>query len=282
MNNSPGLRIGELQGIPVLLVEAREGRAAVSLFGGQILSYAPAGFDDLLWVSRTTTRPPKAIRGGVPICWPWFAKQGVPPESQQHGIARTAPWTLTRSAIDVNGNVEITLAPNEDSFPAARVEQTVSVGRALRQVLTTTALRPYSLTQAFHTYFRVGDAERIGIEGLDGLTYLDKPSDFSRRVQTEMFRLDGECDRIYLDTQGDFAIHDPVLSRRIRIRAKGSRSLVVWNPNAERIKTFADIPPDGWRSYLCLEVANAGTDTVNLGPGASHRIEQALSAESIR
>ena len=281
MNNSPGLRIGELQGIPVLLVEAREGRAAISLFGAQLLSFTPAGFDDLLWVSPTTTRPPKAIRGGVPICWPWFAKQGVPPDSQQHGIARTAPWTVTRSAIDAAGNVEITLAPNDDAFAAARVDQTISVGRTLRQVLTTTAMRPYSLTQAFHTYFRVGDAERIGIEGLDGLTYLDKPSNFSQQVQTEKFRLDGECDRIYLDTQGDFAIHDPVLSRRIRIRAKGSRALVVWNPNAEKIKTFTDIPPDGWRSYFCLEVANAGTDVVTLAPGESHRIEQVLSVEAI-
>jgi glucose-6-phosphate 1-epimerase len=282
MIDRPGVRIGALQAIPALLVEARGGRAAISLFGGQVLSYAPRGFDDLLWMSPTASQPPKSIRGGVPICWPWFAKQGVAPESPQHGFARTAPWQLQRTEIDASGNIELTLAPIDDALPEARVEQKIRVGSTLTQVLTTTASRPYTLTQAFHTYFRVGDAEKIGIEGLDGRTYLDKPSNFASNVQTGKFRLDGECDRIYLDTQGDFAIHDPVLARRIRIRSSGSHSLVVWNPNAERIKTFADIPHSDWRNYFCLEVANAGTDTVNLLPGASHRIQQELSAESLR
>jgi glucose-6-phosphate 1-epimerase len=272
---------GEFQGIPALLAEAADGRAAISLFGGQVLSYAPAGFDDLLWVSPTTSRPPKAIRGGIPVCWPWFAKQGVAAESPQHGVARTASWKIARTASSANGDIEMTLVPVDDLLPEARVEQTIRVGRTLSQVLTTTASGPYSLTQAFHTYFRVGDAERIGIDGLDGLTYLDKPSNFASKVQTGAFRLDGECDRIYLDTQGDFTLHDPVLARRIRIRSSGSRALVVWNPNAEKIKTFTDIPHSDWRNYFCLEVANAGTDVVKLVPGASHRIEQELSAEAL-
>ncbi len=283
MTNShviPGVRSGEFQGIPALIIESAHGRAAISLFGGQVLSYAPAGFQDLLWLSPSTTRPPKAMRGGIPICWPWFARQGVPAESPQHGLVRTVPWKIARSAIHANGDIEIGLVLADAALHAMRVEQSIRVGCELTQSLitTNTTAAAFSLTNAFHTYFHVGDAERIGIAGLAGLTYLDKPANFAKKVQAERFQLQGECDRIYLDTPGDFSLDDPNLARRIRLRSSGSRSLVVWNPNAEKIKAFTDIPNEGWRDYICLEVANAGTDVITLAPGASHRIEQVISA----
>ncbi len=97
-----------------------------------------------------------------------------------------------------------------------RIEQTLRIGHMMTQELATTnrTAVPFALTEAFHTYFRVGDAEKIGITGLAGLTYLDKPSDFAKRIQTTPFHLEGECDRIYLDTQGEFSIEDPVFGRR--------------------------------------------------------------------
>ncbi len=279
----PGVRAGAFQGIPALMIDTPHAHAAISLFGGQVLSYTPAGFDDLLWVSPSTARPPKAIRGGIPICWPWFAKQGVAPESPQHGLVRATPWKIVRSTVHANTDIELALAPVDEAVHTMRVEQTIRIGGELTQSLTTTntTTGTFSLTDAFHTYFRVGDAERIGITGLAGLTYLDKPSDFAKKVQTEPFRLHAECDRIYLDAQGDYVLDDPVLARRVRMRSRGSRALVVWNPNAEKIKTFVDIPHHGWRTYFCLEVANAGADVVMIAPGATHRIEQILSVEAI-
>ncbi len=281
--HSAGVRSGEFQDLPALIIETPRCRAAISLAGGQVLSYAPAGFDDLLWLSPATSRPPSAIRGGIPVCWPWFARQGVAPTAPQHGLVRTVPWRITRSTNFSNGDIEITLGLVDETLHPMHIEQTLQFGRMLTQTLATTnrTAALFALSEAFHTYFRVGDAEKIGITGLAGLTYLDKPSDFAKRIQTTPFHLDGECDRIYLDTQGDFSIEDPVLGRRIRLRSSGSRSLVVWNPNAEKIKTFADIPDDGWRSYFCLEVANAGSDVVTLLPGAVHRIAQTLSTEAL-
>ena len=279
----PGVRAGEFQGIPALMIDTPHARAAISLFGGQVLSYTPTGFDDLLWASPSTARPPKAIRGGIPICWPWFARQGVAPESPQHGRVRAEPWKIMRSTVHTNTDIEFALAPVDEALHPMTVEQTIRIGSELTQSLTTTNTTrgAFSLTNAFHTYFRVGDAERISIAALAGLAYLDKPTDFARKVQTEPFRLHGECDRIYVDTQGDYVLDDPVLARRIRVRSSGSRALVVWNPNAEKIKTFADIPHDGWRTYFCLEVANAGADVVEVAPGAVHRIEQILSVEAV-
>ena len=185
-----------------------------------------------------------------------------------------------RSAIHANGDIEFGLVLADAALHSMRVEQSIRVGCELTQSLitTNTTAAAFSLTNAFHTYFHVGDAERIGIAGLAGLTYLDKPANFAKKVQAERFQLQGECDRIYLDTPGDFSLDDPNLARRIRLRSSGSRSLVVWNPNAEKIKAFTDIPNEGWRDYICLEVANAGTDVITLAPGASHRIEQVISA----
>jgi len=277
-----GVRIGTHDGMPAIVVETPLARAAISLHGAQVLSFVPAGHDDLLWVSPATARPPKPIRGGIPVCWPWFARQGMPDDAPQHGVARTAEWRIDRCEAHADGTIALDLVPAAVIHPLG-VRQHIRVGRTLEQSLATTNTTdtPFALTQAFHTYFRVGDATRVGIEGIAGLDYLDKPSGFARRTQQTAFAFDGaECDRIYLDAGGHFVLDDPVLSRRIRITAQGSRALVVWNAGAEKIRGFADIPADGWRTYFCLEVANAGTDVVTLAPGATHVIGQALAVEA--
>lgn len=275
------VRLGTFLDIPALLVETHAARAAISLFGAQLLSYAPAGHDDLLWVSPGTSKPPRPIRGGVPICWPWFGRQGVEASVPQHGIARTASWKVAFAQARDAGSVALSLVPEDSALNALRVELMLEIGATLTQALKTTNTTdaPVTLTQAFHTYFRVGDAARAAIGGIEGLTYLDKPTNFARRVQDQPWRLEGECDRVYVGARGAYTLDDPVLERRIHIRANNSRALVVWNPGRERISAIGDIPPANWREFLCLEVANAGDDVVTLQPACACVITQTLSVE---
>lgn len=278
------IETGQFLGLPALRIDTPLASAAVSLHGGQLLSYAPRGFDDLLWLSPISKRAPDAIRGGVPVCWPYFGRQGQPAQVPQHGFARNTQWTLTDSGIDSEGAATIELALPEHAGTALRLSQTLHIGHELRQSLTThnAGAETVAFTQALHTYFHVGDAERVRVSGLDGLTYADK-YDGGEHAQSGEWNLQdprdpGRSDRIYHRTGNRFALTDPVLGRRIDLTTAGSRSLVVWNPGASGIAALGDAPADGWHRFVCLEAANAGEDVVSLAPGRTHVLQQTIGA----
>lgn len=271
------------QDLDVLRVETPFSVARFSLHGGQVLSFVPTGFDDLLWLSPTTATPPKAIRGGVPVCWPYFGRQGQPDDAPQHGHARVSCWPLTDVRREADGSVVLKLVlPLRDGVPLELI-QTVHVGRELRQSLDTLHRgdAPVVLTQALHTYFRVADAAQVRVSGLDGLRYADK-YDGCTHVQTGDWTLQdprdpGRSDRIYTGTGHRFDLIDPAGGRRIRLDTFGSRSLVVWNPGDAGAAAIGDLPDQGWRSFVCLEAANAGDDAIELEPGQRHRLTQVVS-----
>jgi glucose-6-phosphate 1-epimerase len=282
--NPQHLRYGEFQGLPALLIQTPHSRAAISLFGGHILSFVPVGFDDLLWMSPTTRRPPDGIRGGVPICWPYFAKQGQPEDAPQHGLVRRRQWRLTHAEEAENGDIVLALAaPEVDGVPMTLMH-TMRIGRALEHALTTLNLSEETVrfTQALHTYFKVGDATKVNVTGFDGLTYQDKFDDFNVHTQVGDWHLNGprdpgRSDRIYMNTGNRFEMTDPVLARKTVIETKGSRTLVAWNPGAVMVKNLPDVPEHGWRDYVCLEVANCGAEVIELGPEDSHVLQQTIS-----
>jgi glucose-6-phosphate 1-epimerase len=140
---------------------------------------------------------------------------------------------------------------------------------------------PIGFTQALHSYFRVGEAARVQVEGVHGLSYADKFDDRTH-VQAGDWNLcdprdPGRSDRIYHRAGNRFVLIDPVLGRRIALSTSGSRSLVVWNPGERGIVAIDDAPADGWRQFVCLEAANAGEDVVELAPGESHTLRQTVS-----
>ena len=275
------------QGIDVLRVETPFSVARVSLHGGQVLSFVPTGFDDLLWLSPTTSLPPKAIRGGVPVCWPYFGKQGQPDGAVQHGHARISRWPLTEVKREADGTAVLKLTlPLRDGVPL-ELQMSVHVGRDLRQSIDTLHRgdAPYRLTQALHTYFRVADAMQVRVTGLDGLRYDDK-YDGGTHVQSGDWSLHdpsdpGRSDRIYAGTGHRFDLLDPAGGRRIRLDTFGSRSLVVWNPGEAGAAAIGDMPDDGWRSFVCLEAANASGDAIELEPGQRHRLSQVISVSAL-
>lgn len=270
--------------LDVLRVETPFSVARISLHGGQLLSFVPTGFDDVLWVSPTTALPPKAIRGGVPVCWPYFGRQGQVDDAVQHGHARISRWPLTEVKRETDGVVVLKLAlPLRDGVPL-ELQMSVHVGRELRQSIDTLHCgdAPYRLTQALHTYFRVVDAAQVTVTGLDGLRYDDK-YDGGTHLQAGDWSLHdprdpGRSDRIYAGTGHRFDLLDPAGGRRIRLDTFGSRSLVVWNPGDAGARAIADMPDDGWRSFVCLEAANASSDAIELEPGQRHRLSHVISA----
>jgi glucose-6-phosphate 1-epimerase len=273
---------GDYQGLPALLIRTPQASAALSLHGGQLLSFVPHGFDDLLWLSPIRTRPPGAIRGGVPVCWPYFGRQGQASAVPQHGFARNSAWTLQDAQVDPQGGMTLHLALPMPDARGLRLTQTLHLGDVLQQSLTTehTGDVAATFTQALHSYFKVGDASRVHVTGLRGLRYADNydgaahPQDGDWTLQDA--RDPGRSDRIYHRTGDCFELHDPVLRRCITLQTSGSRSLVVWNPGASGIAAIADAPADAWRNFVCLEAANAGEDVIVVAPGQRHTLQQTL------
>lgn len=281
------IETGEFQGLPALRIDTPLATAAVSLHGGQLLSYVPRGFGDLLWLSPVSKRAPDAIRGGVPVCWPYFGREGQSPEVPQHGFARNTQWTLVDSRIDAEGEATIELALPQKAGVPLRLTQTLRIGNELHQSLTThnIGVAAVSLTQALHSYFRVGDAERTRVTGLEGLTYADR-YDGQQHAQSGQWNLQdprdpGRSDRTYQRAGNRFALVDPALNRRIELTTSGSRSLVVWNPGRTGIAAIGDAPSDGWRHFVCLEATNAGEDVIELEPNGSHTLQQIVSVASL-
>jgi glucose-6-phosphate 1-epimerase len=295
------------QGLETLLIDTPLARCEIALFGAQVLSFVPRHDGrDLLWCSDARLAPARPFRGGIPVCWPWFARQGVAESAPQHGFVRTLPWRVVSieeaadSASDGRGGgadaspdkVTIVMAPDDAAFAVAAgiadwpadctPTLTVAIGRDLTVTLATLnrSEQTLTLTQALHTYFRVGDVAAVGVDGLQGLNYLDKLSGFAEFTQSAAWTFEGACDRIYLQSGPQHAIHDPILGRRVDIHAEGSASTVVWNPGADGVRAFEDIPPGDWFQYLCIEAANCGPlNIVALEPGEQVRLVQRLAVD---
>jgi D-hexose-6-phosphate mutarotase len=262
-------------------IDNRFAAGRIYLQGGQVTHFQPRGQESILWVSdRSRYEPGRAIRGGIPICWPWFGDHPSDPGKPAHGFARTAPWevlgageteqqeTFLRLGLRENGN---TLAVWPHAFS---LELHVLFGRRLSVSLcmTNSGDRPFTCTGALHSYFSVGDSGRVRILGLAGKEYLDKTDGFTRKKQAGPVAMDGETDRIYLEASEECFIEDPVLCRALSIDKRGSNTTVVWNPGPEKSAKIPDMTKNGYRGMLCVEAANAADDFIALAPGENHII----------
>ncbi|MDR6991036.1 D-hexose-6-phosphate mutarotase [Luteimonas sp. 3794] len=276
-----GVRIGTFAGYPAVLVEIADARAAIALHGGHLLSYVPAGGEDLLWLSPRLADAPAAIRGGVPVVWPFFGRQGQGNDVPSHGFVRTVRWQLVDASRDADGSVSLTLAPPRYADLGLELRMHLRIGRTLEQTLETTNTgdEPVAFTQALHSYFRVSDVAEVRVDGLDGLRFLDKNDGYAAHTQIGNWVLDdardpGRSDYIYADAGGRYHLDDPGLDRRIELTTSGSRTLVVWNPGETSAQRSSDMNAGAWRGFLCLEAANAGPDIVRLAPGKTHFLTQ--------
>jgi glucose-6-phosphate 1-epimerase len=279
-------------GLAVMEVTNIHGNAAIALQGGHVMSWRPKSqAEPVVWLSRFAKfAPGKSIRGGVPVCWPWFGPHPTDPGLPAHGFARTVPWEVTATRELDNGASEIALALVEmDQVRAmwphrAGVSMLVTIGATLEIALTTQNRGNHDLVigEALHTYFQIGDIADIHIQGLEGCEYLDKAGGGSmRRRQDGPVVFSAETDRIYLNTEAECVIEDTRLKRRIRVAKSGSRSTVVWNPWTAKADKMGDFGPDGWRRMVCVESANAAENAVTIVPGAEHRLWARYAVEAL-
>ena len=256
-----------------------DGEAVLLLQGAQLLTWQPEGEAPVIWLSdRARYVKGKSVRGGIPICWPWFGPHASEPSYPAHGIARNLDWELVESH---ESGAKLRLIPQSPFWPhTSMVECRFTVGKALEVELVThnTGSEPFELGCALHTYFSVSDATDVEVLGLDNTSYIDKVEG-GRKIQDGPVRISGEVDRVYVGTDSDCILVDPGLNRKIRIEKQGSRSTVVWNPGAEKAEKFGDM--GSHLGMLCIETGNAADDVVTVQPGQSHRLWARYSVEKL-
>ncbi len=265
----------------MIRIENAAAEAVIVPQGAHISHYRRHGEAPIIWLSAEARfAPGQSLRGGVPICWPWFGAHESDSSLPAHGYARTQPWRLiARQELAADRTrLEFELEENRRSramWPhAVRLRYAITIGEALELELESlnTGSEPVTIGAALHTYFLVGDIAATRVDGLSGCDYLDKVAGFERGRQNGPVTFSGETDRIYLNTPRRCEIADPVLGRRIVLDSRGSASTVVWNPGPAVAARMGDLGPEGWRRMLCVETANAAEDRITLAPGAGHTL----------
>jgi glucose-6-phosphate 1-epimerase len=268
-------------GLTVADISNPHGRASIALQGAQVLSWAPHGEAAVVWLSKAARfAPGTSLRGGIPVCWPWFGPHPTELSFPNHGFARTAPWAPveTKRLDDGATYLRFRLIRSEatDAFwpHPARLEMEITVGRALELRLTTrnSGPAPVTIGDALHAYLEVSDVRKIAIQGLDGRPYIDKADGGRRKRQSGPVTINAETDRIYLDSAAECVVEDPGYRRCIRIAKGGSRSTVVWNPWADKASRPGDFEPEGYLGMVCVESANAADDMVTIPPSTEHHL----------
>jgi glucose-6-phosphate 1-epimerase len=285
----PGrVQIISVGALPKVVVTSKSSAAEIYLHGAHVTHFEKNGEPPLIFLSRESFfAPGKAIRGGVPICFPWFgAREG----NVMHGFARTAEWELVETVAAPDGSVKLNFLLPENilvqaGWPAAKVNFIVTVAEKLTMELCVenSSAQDFIFEDCLHTYFSIGDISQISITGLKGIYYLDKTENFARKLETnDAIKISSEMDRVYLNTTGTVEIHDAKLQRKILVDKTGSNSTVVWNPWIEKAKAMADFGDDEYRQMVCVEAGNVGESKISLAPGKVSSLKVSLSSEPLR
>lgn len=267
------------------------GTAYLCLQGAHVTTFRPKDqAEPVIWLSDYAKfAPGKSIRGGMPVCWPWFGPHATESGFPAHGFARTITWKVTGSEALAGGETRMSLVLAETEQSKAqwpqpcRLELTITVGASLKAELVTHNLgdSPMVIGEALHTYFQIGDIGEIDITGLENTSYVDKVDAGNRHVQSGPIQCAGEVDRVYVDSESTCEIVDHRLQRRIVVAKSGSRSTVVWTPWTEKADKMGDFGPNGWRRMVCVESANALENVVTVAPGQVHRMVVEYSAKPL-
>lgn len=271
-------------------VSNQHGKAQIYLQGAHVTRFQPHAGQPVLWMSeKSLFAHGKPIRGGVPICWPWFGPHPSDSSLPAHGFARSRLWTLeeTSALSDGRTRVVLVLRSNDETlklWPHAFVlRYTVTVGAILDLDLRidNPGSAPITCAEALHTYLTVGDVRQIAVSGLSGTTYVDKVRQAQRFTDQGDVTITAETDRVYLGTTATCTVHDPLLGRRLVIAKDGSNATVVWNPWIAKAKAMADFGDDEWPGMLCVETVNALDHALTIPAGGSHHMTAHIGTEPL-
>lgn len=264
------------------------GTSTVLLYGAHLTSFIPEGEKEVLWMSKSAEfKEGKAVRGGIPICFPWFGPAPVNRSLPKHGFARLMYWEPMASQILKDGSIELqlTLLSNDftyDLWPHEfKAVIAITTGRELSVSLhvENKGATEMQYSAALHTYFSVGDAASTCVEGLGGHYYYPEGSTQRQQQKEAFFELSSMVDRCYINHRQPCLIHDTAQSRTIRANKEGSQTTVLWNPWEEGARQIRDIHENGYLDYVCVEAVNTFDDTIVLQPGERHATTAILSVE---
>lgn len=221
----------------------------------------------------------KAIRGGIPVCWPWFGPDPKGLLRPNHGFVRSHLWKVLRTE-NTDHETKVSLQFIESQKKdltwkqpfALTLEFTIGVQLSLKLTTHNTGDKPFSITQAFHTYFRVGDISRVQVLGLEGCTYFDKLAQGTEKTQLGIVTVTEEVDRIYQDVNNHVCLNDPALNRRIEIVSQNCKTGVVWNPWQKTAKKMADLGNQDYKHFVCVETGNIAFDLIQIPSGGKHSL----------
>lgn len=285
----PGVLVFDLHGELIrAVITAPAASATVYLQGGHVAEWQPTGERPVLFTSGNSAfKKGKAIRGGIPVIFPWFGDRHDGKAGPAHGFARTEEWEFGFAALAGDDlHMSLLLTPNETSralgFDHFRVVYHLTIGRSLSLKLSVVsdAVTPMTYEEAFHTYFAVGDVRKTSVTGLHHVEYLDKRDGGALKTQSEdPMVLTRDTDRVYLDTTHTCVIDDAANQRKITVAKTNSSTTIVWNPWTELTAKMADMEPGGWEGMLCIESANAADASITLAHGEIHHMGCLISVD---
>lgn len=284
----------DFSGLPGWRLRFGQAQLDICQQGGQILSYfADINQPPVIWLSDCAEYlRGQSVRGGVPVCWPWFGDIQRNPLAVQkmttaaapfHGLARTLDWQLLHSSADSRGvqlSLQLDASQGLSAWPHAAILQLhIALGERLTIRLDNHNLGSESLaiSQALHTYFAVSDIRNVTVQGLAGCPYHETLEQWQLREQVGDLSFSGETDRVYLDVPAHLQIVDQGWQRRIHLRTQGSHSAIVWNPWIDKAHTLSGFADAAWQHMLCIENANVLADHLLLAPNQRHSLTLELS-----
>ena len=277
--------------MPFIKINNRKASALISIYAGQVLSFQPVNEpEDVMFISDNAYfQQGKAIKGGIPICWPWFGAASEDAVQQDHGFVRNNFWSVLSVTSTENGDTKIKLEFDETEktrkiWPHSfylSLEITVGNDLTLELYTRNTGNQPFIMTEALHSYFNVGDATQVKVLGLEHTEYLDKAENFVKVCQVGAVTLSEATDHIHTGVKHNLTIDDPAFNRKIRISSTGNKNVVVWNPWSKGSAEMKDLANDDYKYFICVEIANAA-DSVKIEPGCQYKLISHYSVISNR
>jgi glucose-6-phosphate 1-epimerase len=277
-------------GLDVVELQNSSASVRVVLMGAHVLSYKPANSEDVLWFSeKSAFAPGKPIRGGIPICFPWFGAHSADQQKPTHGFARLKPWTVLKTKAEESDCVECTLSlcNNEETFQqwpyAFECILSIDLNTELKLSLSirNNSSETMTITAGFHPYFNIGDIHNVEVKGLEETEYIDRVDGAQGKIQKGSVKITSETNNLYGNTAAVCEIIDCVLRRSIIVKKENSNATVVWNPWAEKCAAIPDMNKDDYLTMVCVETVKAGEDVIIISPGKTFTFSTILSVNTL-
>lgn len=262
--------------------------ADICLYGAHVTNFKPYRTMEMLWMSpESNFKEGNPIRGGIPVCFPWFGPHKTEPEKPMHGFARLMYWDVQEISAQATGEtlVRLQLCSSDKTkkywpfdFCA---EMIINIGQTLSVNLevTNTSSETFEYTSALHSYFSLSAIENISIEGLQNTKYIDQLESGDFIQDTTTLQIQKAETRHYYDTETTCVIDDSIFRRRISVAKSGSKVTTVWNPWKETCSKIDDMPDDAFETFVCVEAVNAFNNVIQLAPDETHETSVTIGLE---